>query len=301
MEMGHKEPFNLKFIGVGNEQWGPQYIERYKVFAKAIKEKYPSMTLVSGAGPFPDGELFDYASKELKELNAEIVDEHYYRDPDWFLKNATRYDKYDRKGPKIFAGEYAAQSVATVSPQNKNNWDCALSEAAFMTGLERNADVVHLSSYAPLFAHTEGWQWTPDLIWFDNLRSYGTPNYYVQKLFANNKGTHVLPVLNKNEPVTGQDQLYATAAWDNASNEIILKIVNASAMEKTGEVILDGAGKLSPMGKLWVLTSEKKDAENTLDDPKHVSPAEQTINIKGKKVSVRLGPYSLSVVRVRVK
>ena len=183
--MGHPAPFNLKFIGVGNEQWGPHYIDRYKVFTKAIKDKYPSIVIVSSVGPFPDGELFDYAAKELKELNAEIVDEHYYRNPEWFLENSNRYDNYDRKGPKIFAGEYAAQSVATVSPDNKNNWKCAMSEAAFMTGLERNADMVYMASYAPLFAHAEGWQWTPDLIWFDNLRSYGTPNYYVQKLFAN--------------------------------------------------------------------------------------------------------------------
>src|SRR5690606_29797501 len=143
------------------------------------KEKYPDIVIISSVGPFPDGELFDYAWEELKTLDAEIVDEHYYKNPEWFLENSTRYDNYDRNGPKIFAGEYAAQSVATVSPDNKNNWKCALSEAAFMTGLERNADIVHMSSYAPLMAHTDGWQWTPDLIWFDNLRSYGTPNYYV--------------------------------------------------------------------------------------------------------------------------
>jgi alpha-L-arabinofuranosidase len=200
-DMGHPDPFNMKMIGVGNEQWGPQYIERYKLFEKAIKSKYPSIGIISSAGPFPDGELFDFAWEELKSLNVEIVDEHYYRNPEWFFQNANRYDKYDRNGPKIFAGEYAAQSVAVASPDNKNNWQCALSEAAFMTGLERNADVVHLTSYAPLFAHAEGWQWTPDLIWFDNLNAYGTANYHVQKLFANNKGTHTLSVKNGNENV----------------------------------------------------------------------------------------------------
>src|SRR5690606_2312106 len=180
VEMGHPEPFNLKFIGIGNEQWGPGYIERYKLFADVIKSKYPDITLISGSGPFPDGEMFDYGWEELRGLKAEIVDEHYYRDPQWFFDNAARYDSYDRSGPKVFAGEYAAQSVAIASPENKNNWECALSEAAFMTGLERNADIVYLSSYAPLLAHVDGWQWTPDLIWFDNLKSFGTPNYYVQ-------------------------------------------------------------------------------------------------------------------------
>jgi alpha-N-arabinofuranosidase len=173
--MGHEAPFHLKYIGVGNEQWGPQYIERYAVFSAILKAKYPEIQIVSAAGPGPSGELFDYASKELRDLKADLVDEHYYNSPEWFLKNANRYDAYDRKGPKIFAGEYAAQSVATVSPKNENNWRCALSEAAFMTGLERNADLVHMASYAPLFAHVDAWQWTPDLIWFDNLNAYGTP------------------------------------------------------------------------------------------------------------------------------
>ena len=152
------------------------------------------------------------------------------------MKNATRYDSYDRKGPKIFAGEYAAQSVGGGSPDNKNTWQCALSEAAFMTGLERNAEVVHLSSYAPLFAHVEGWQWTPDLIWFDNLKSYGTPNYYVQKLFSTHRGSHVIPILSGNTPVTGQQGLYASAVLDKPSGEIILKIVNASGKDQETEI-----------------------------------------------------------------
>ena len=183
-DMGHPEPFNMKYIGVGNEQWGPDYIARYKVFSEAIKKQYPDMIIVSGSGPFPDGDYFEYGMEALKKLNAEIIDEHYYRSPQWFRDNADRYDDYDRNGPKIFAGEYAAQSVAIASPKNENNWECAMSEAAFMTGLERNAEVVQLTSYAPLMAHTEGWQWTPDLIWFNNLTSYGTPNYYVQPIEA---------------------------------------------------------------------------------------------------------------------
>src|SRR5690606_21490235 len=118
---------------------------------------------------------------------------------------------------------YAAQSVAIASPENKNNWQCALAEAAFMTGLERNAEVVHLTSYAPLFAHVEGWQWTPDLIWFDNLNAYGTPNYYVQQLFSTNKGTHLLPLVMANKPVTGQSNLYASAVLDRKTNEVVVK------------------------------------------------------------------------------
>jgi alpha-N-arabinofuranosidase len=299
VQMGHPAPFNLKMIGVGNEQWGTQYIERYTVFAKAIREKYPEIKIVSGTGPSPDGKDFDYAAKELKKLNAQIVDEHYYANPEWFLKNATRYDNYDRDSYKIFAGEYAAQSVKTTSPKNQNNWECALAEAAFMTGLERNADVVNLCSYAPLLAHVEGWQWTPDLIWFDNLKSFGTANYYVQKLFSNNKGTEVLPMLFENKPLTGQDGLYASAAFDQNSKEIILKLVNSTYKAQTANVIMEGAKKLASKGKITVLKSEDLNRVNSLDQPTLVSPVEQEFTVKGKTVNQELAPYSFTVIRIK--
>jgi len=193
--LGHPQPFNLKMLGVGNEQWGPQYIERLARFSKVLKEKHPEIALVSSAGPLPADERFHFLWPKFRELKADIVDEHCYATPLWFLANSHRYDHYDRNGPKVFFGEYAAQSVAMVSTRNRNNLECALSEAAYMTGLEHNADVVRMASYAPLFAHVEGWQWTPNLIWTDNLRVYGTPNYYVQQLFSLNRGDVVLPVI----------------------------------------------------------------------------------------------------------
>jgi alpha-L-arabinofuranosidase len=300
-DMGHPAPFNMKFIGVGNEQWGPQYIERYKVFEKAIKSKYPSMLIVSGTGPFPDGEMFDYALKELRALKADVVDEHYYAKPEWFFQNVTRYDKYDRKGPKVFAGEYAAQSKAIATPDNKNNWECALSEAAFMTGLERNADVVHLCSYAPLFAHAEGWQWTPDLIWFDNLSSYGTPNYYVQKLYSNNKGTHVLNVRANDQPLTGQDNIYASAVWDQDSKQVIVKIVNSSSSAKKIDIQLDGAKKYSTSATVSTLTSASPEDVNSFEKPENIKPVESAAKVKGKSVTLDLKPKSLTVLRVTAK
>src|SRR5688572_17467900 len=222
-EMGHPAPFNMKMLGVGNENWGPQYVERLSVFMKAIKARYPEFKLVSSAGTDPSGERFDFLDGELRKMNADIIDEHYYRRPEWFLANAARYDNYPRTGSKIFAGEYAAQSDRTVSINNQNNAQTAIAEAAFMTGLERNAAVVNLASYAPLFAHSEGWQWTPDLIWVNNLQSYGTPNYYVQKLYSVNKGTHVVSATVAGKPLTGQDSLYASAVIDRNSNEVIIK------------------------------------------------------------------------------
>jgi alpha-L-arabinofuranosidase len=297
-DMGHAKPFGLTMLGVGNEQWGQEYIARYKVFAGAIKEKYPKIKIVSGAGPFPDGELFDYASRELRELNADIVDEHYYRAPEWFFTNVTRYDSYDRTGPRIFAGEYAAQSVATVSPKNENNWQCALSEAAFMTGLERNADLVNLASYAPLLAHREGWQWTPDLIWFDNLNAYGTPSYFVQKLFANNRGTHVLPVFNGKEKVVGQDNIYGSAVWDDKSGEVVLKLVNNSPTAQKIDVQLTGKKKFSKSGSVTELKSDLSEV-NSFEDPSKIKPVASTIEISGKTITPELAPYSLTVIRVK--
>jgi len=199
--MGHPEPFGMKLLGVGNEQWDQQYFDRYALFAKVLKERHPEIELVSGAGPFPADAHFKFAWPLLRALKADIVDEHCYAMPDWFLRSATRYDDYDRDGPKVFMGEYAAQSIDIVSPDNRNNLRCALAEAAFMTGLERNSDVVVMSSYAPLFAHEEAWQWRPNLIWFDNLTTYATPEYYVQQLFSLNRGDVVLPLeLNDSRP-----------------------------------------------------------------------------------------------------
>lgn len=192
--LGHPEPFHLTMLGVGNEQWGEQYIDRYKVFAEVLQREHPDIELVSGPGPFPVGPDFDYAWPQLRALGADIVDEHCYACPDWFCREATRFDGYPRGGPEVFMGEYAAQSVDICSPDNQNNLRCALAEAAFLTGVERNSDVVTMSSYAPLFGHEDAWQWRPDLIWFDNLSSYGTPNYYVQQLFSLHRSDEVLAV-----------------------------------------------------------------------------------------------------------
>ncbi|PRY48595.1 alpha-L-arabinofuranosidase [Arcticibacter pallidicorallinus] len=299
-EMGHPEPFHMTMIGVGNENWGPQYIERLKVFTKAINDKYPEIKIVNSSGTDPSGDRFDYLDKELRAMNVDIIDEHYYRAPQWFLENAGRYDNYDRKGPKVFAGEYAAQSVRIASPDNKNNWHCAMSEAAFMTGLERNADVVVMASYAPLFAHAEGWQWTPDLIWVDNLRSYGTANYQVQKLFSLNKGTHVIPVLLDNKAVTGQDGYYASATIDRKTNELILKVVNSTGKRQSGAFVIDGAKKVQAKGSLTVISSTNLEAVNSFEAPDTISPKVSSISIKNKRINLDLNPYSVNMVKVKI-
>ena len=297
--MGHPKPFNLKLLGIGNEQWLQQYIERYAAFAKVLKAKHPEIKLVSSAGPGPDDDKFRFAWPKLRELNADIVDEHCYARPDWFLNNSTRYDHYDRKGPKVFFGEYAAQSDKTVSVNNRNNWECALAEAAYMTGLERNANVVVMASYAPLFGHEEGWQWRPNLIWCDNLRSYGTPNYYVQQLFSRNRGDYVLPAqLSGALPMDGQHpRLYATAARDEKAGEVILKVVNASAMPVEASINLNAVNKLGRKATATVLTGALTD-ENSFESPKKVAPVTELLSGLAPQFGYNFKPYSMTVLRV---
>jgi len=297
-QMGHPAPFNLKMMGVGNENWGPQYIERLKVFMSAIKAKYPNFKLVCSSGTDPNGDRFDYLNGELRKLNADLIDEHYYRQPQWFLQNAKRYDNYPRNGSKIFGGEYASHVDKTVGP-NRNCWQSAITEAAFMTGLERNADVVNMASYAPLFANVDGWQWAPDLIWVNNLQSYGTPDYYVQKLFSLNKGTKVVPITLNNEVVAGQDSLYASACIDSATNELIIKVVNASGVQQNNTLQLDGVKKLGAKGKLTTMKADLA-AINSFDNPTNVVPVESVISLKGKQIMLTSAPYSFNVIRVKM-
>jgi len=298
-DMGHPDPFNLKMMGIGNENWGPQYIERLQVFQKAIKEKYPEIKLVASSGTDPNGDRFDFLNGQLRKMKADIIDEHYYRRPEWFLENASRYDNYDRNGAKIFAGEYAGQSDKTVSVENKNNLRTAIAEAAFLTGLERNADVVVMASYAPLFAHVDGWQWTPDLIWVDNLKSAGTVNYQVQKLFSNNKGTDAVPALYNNKSLAGQDSLYASAVIDKKTNEVIIKIVNSASTAKNTSVAVEGK-KLSAQGSVTVLHGTP-DQINTVDKPFTVAPVVSPLTIKGKKIDIVVQPYSFTVIKIATK
>jgi len=294
-EMGHPAPFNLKMIGVGNEQWGPRYIDRYKLFNDAIKVSHPEIKLIVPAGPSPNGQQFDEMWSNWRQLRPDIVDEHYYMSPQWFLDNSNRYDNYDRSGPKVFAGEYAAQSTgAPVRPDNRNNWKTALSEAAFMTGLERNADIVQMASYAPLLAHVDAWQWTPDAIWFDNLRSHGTTDYQVQKIFATNTGTRVVPSTPHAEA-----GLYTVASLDDRTHELILTAVNVSAGPRPVQIQING---ITPSGSVKVTTLGSADlaAENSFEHPSNVAPVASTLDVSSATIPVQLSPNSVTVFRIPV-
>jgi alpha-L-arabinofuranosidase len=299
--MGHPLSFNLEMIGIGNEQWDEQYIERYKVFEKIFHDKYPSIKLVAAAGPSPDGGRFDYAWAEFKKLNPAFLDEHYYQPPKWFLDNAGRYDTYSRSGPKVFAGEFASHGFEAKESESKNTWISALSEAAFMTGLERNADVVQMASYAPLFAHVDAWQWRPDLIWFDNLTCVGTPNYYVQKMFSTNKGTSVVPILLNGQTLEGKDSVYASAVTDKNTNEVIIKMVNSSARPISYQVSLEGVKTLQKQVTIQMLFSNDQLAFNKVNDPHKIAPVIRSVDIDQGRLHLILEPQSLNVIKVPCK
>jgi alpha-N-arabinofuranosidase len=222
------------------------------------------------------------------------VDEHYYMAPEWFLANTGRYDHYDRSGPKVFAGEYAAQTSGVARADNRNNWKSAISEAAFMTGLERNGDVVQMASYAPLLAHVDAWQWTPDAIWFDNLRSYGTPDYYVQRVFASNVGTRIVPVTPQ-----ADGGLYTSATLDEHTHELIVKAINTTSADRPAEIQLSG---ISASGTVAITTLESSDlnAENSFEHPTSVAPQSSSLEVKSGSIPVHLLPYSLTVYRIPV-
>lgn len=287
--LGHPKPFNLKQIGIGNEQWGPLYAERLKVFVKQIRAKYPNIKICGTSGPSADGKDFDYGWQQMRKLNVDLVDEHYYKSPQWFLDNAGRYDKYDRRGPKVFAGEYAAHGKG-----ERNNWEAALSEACFMTGLERNADVVYQATYAPLFAHVDGWQWKPDLIWFDNLNSVRSANWYVQMLYGTHKGTNMLKVTENGANVEGSNGLYASAVYDKIKKQYIVKVGNSAANAQQVTINLNGVKNVRK-AQQTILKAAALTDENTIDHPDRIVPTTTDLTATGNTITVSLPASSFSV------
>lgn len=292
-EMGHPGSFNLRKIGVGNEQLGKLYYERLEPFVKSIHSKYPDIEFVGYHSEI--GRDAKYSMNEMKRLKVDLVDEHFYQTPEWFLANANKYDSYDRKGPAIFVGEYACHSK-----DKKNNFESALAEAAFLTGVERNADIVHMCTYAPLLAHVQGWQWKPDLIWFDNMSSVRSVNYYVQQLYALNPGTNVLRTFENNTPLVGQGGIYASSVVDKNKKELILKIANTSELVKTVTYTFIGLKAASRKGLKIVLKSDNLDSENTLENPNAVVPITDEISILNNELTVELAPKSFSLFTIQL-
>jgi alpha-L-arabinofuranosidase len=289
-DMGHPEPFGLKFIGIGNEQWGPEFPEHLEPFVKALRAAYPDIKIVGTSGPNSEGDQFDYLWPEMKRLGADLVDEHFYRPEKWFLSQGARYDNYDREGPKVFAGEYACHGEG----RKYNHFYASLLEAAFMTTLERNADIVHMATYAPLFAHVEGWQWRPDLIWYDNLRSMRTASWHVQQLYSEYKGQNALTLKMEGANVTGaegQDGLFASAVLDG--DKIYIKVINTSEERQAVELAFGGTSVRAV--ERVDFTSDLLREDNTLDQPDRIAPVRASFTGKGKTVTATVPPLCFSI------
>ncbi len=292
-DMGHPEPFNLKYMGIGNEQWGKLYTDRLPIFLREIRAKHPEIKIIGSSGPNPDGTDFDYLWPKMREFKADLVDEHYYRNPDWFLSHIDRYDKYDRTGPKVFAGEYACHDNPT------NSLRAALCEAAFLTGIERNADVVRMTSYAPLLANYYAWQWAHDMIWFDNTTVVKTPSYFVQKLYSTNAGTHTLDL-------SGLGGLpadcYCGAVLDETDdgNSVIVKFINLGKTAVPISISIPGAedgAEVSVVG----IKGEDPANKNDLANPELVKIEESTLKIAAGILEAKQAPFSFMVYRIPVK
>lgn len=297
-QMGHPEPFGMKFIGIGNEQWGPEYPERLEPFIRAIRQAYPEIQIVGSSGPNSEGEQFDFLWSEMQRLDADLVDEHFYRPETWFLSQGARYDNYDRKGPKVFAGEYACHGDG----KKWNHFEASLLEAAFMTTLERNADIVHMSSYAPLFAHVEGWQWRPDMIWFDNLRSFRSCSWYVQKLYTRYCGTNVLKLTDmEGANITGADGIYASSVYDADSDRIYMKVINVSDQPRDIKINFEGLRKKDSLSGEEAVSfhSDDPDAENTLDEPFKIVPESSSLDFEGKTLEATVAPKTFMVYVIK--
>lgn len=284
---GHPEPFNLEYVGIGNEdKITPEFEERFNLIYKAVKEKYPEIIVIGTVGPFLEGEDFEKGWEIADKLKLEMVDEHYYTQPEWFLGNQQRYDSYKRNASKVYLGEYASWG-------NKM-WN-AIAEAAYMTALERNGDVVDMASYAPLLAKQNFTQWTTDLIFFDNTEICLTPNYHIQKMFMSNQGDLYFDKVV--EVAQNDTTLAASCVFDSQSGDIILKMVNAGDSIKTMKVNLSRFKQMIPEAKLTLLEAGCE-AENTLGNPENVVPELSDFTVQ-KKFDYEVPAMSFSLIRIK--
>lgn len=289
-EAGHPKPFNLKYVGIGNEDLISEvFEERFTMIFNAVREKYPEITVIGTVGPFYKGSDYEKGWDIAEKLEVPMVDEHYYESPGWFIHNQNYYDKYDRSKPKVYLGEYASHL-----PGRPNNIETALSEALYLTALERNGDIVHMTSYAPLLAKEGRTQWTPDLIYFNNTEVKPTVGYYVQKLYGNNSGeTYYSSTINLSNGRDGVSQrVGVSVVRDTKSNDLILKLVNMLPVSVNADIKLDGLGSFNPIATKTVLTGNPTD--------KIVKPFEDIYDI-AEEFFYELPAYSFTVIRIKTQ
>jgi alpha-N-arabinofuranosidase len=278
---GHPAPFPLRYVEIGNEDnfdRAKTYDGRYAQFYKAIKAKYPSLQVI--------------ATMPVQGITPDVVDDHYYKREQGMFEESKHYDRTDRNGPKIFVGEWATREGSPTP-----NFGAALGDAAFLTGLERNSDVVIMSAYAPLFVNVGpgGMQWSSDLIGYDALSSYGSPSYYTQVMFASCLGDHTL---TSSLAGAGERFFYSATA---TPNKLCLKLVNASSAEQPVAVTLQGAGTASHTARVSALHGNTIWATNTIQAPTRIVPVSSTLKINGERLSHVVPPYSIQVLEVTLK
>lgn len=294
-EAGHPTPFHLKYLGVGNEDLiSDVFVERFNYLNRKIKSKYPDIQIVGTVGPFFEGSDYEYGWQLAKEEKIDIVDEHYYVNPGWYVNSQNYYDTYDRAGTKVYLGEWASRG---------NRLENALAEAIHVTNLERNGDVVVMSSYAPLLAKHGHTQWNPDLIYFNNTGVYPTVNYWVQQLCGTNSGSQYvysdMVVKTHSEDRNGKDvegtsqsanlRLRSSVVVDEPSGDMIIKLVNMTPFDSPVSIDL-GKRKFQPSAEVSVLSGKPSDKEN--------KPEKKSLTIK--EVQAYTAPaYSFSVIRLK--
>ena len=284
-EAGHPEPFNLKYIGIGNEDLISEvFIPRFRMIYDAVRAKYPDIIVVGTVGPFYEGADYDEGWRLAHELNIPMVDEHYYVDPSWMIHNQDYYDNYKRNATKVYLGEYAAHL-----PGRPNNLETALASALYLTSVERNADVVAMTSYAPLLAKEGHTQWKPDMIFFNNDSVKVTPDYHVQKMYGNNAGTRYVPAPLKVNSTDRNvvNRIGMSTVLDEATGEYVIKLANLLPVTVTGNVDLSKLGIAGGKAKGLRLTGAPADTK--------LAPEEVTVEFP----AVSLPPYSFTVVRVK--
>lgn len=310
---GHPKPFKLKYVEIGNEDGfdrSGSYDGRYAQFYKAIKAKYPQLEIIATIG----GKDNLGQRERLTLQRPDVVDEHYYRTASEMESDAAHYDNYDRKGPKIFVGEWATREGSPTP-----NFNAALGDAAWMTGMERNSDIVVMSSYAPLFVNVNpgAMQWRSDLIGYNTLKSYGSPSYYAQVMFSNNKGDEVIKTSGENEPTQLQQltkkeldmgltakeipAVFYDATKDSKTGTIYLKFVNTQSTAEDVNINLNGVGKVDSKGKLIVLKAAHKEDTNSIDNPDNIVPAEESISGISKVFTRTFPANSISVLQIRTR
>jgi alpha-N-arabinofuranosidase len=277
---GHPAPFPLHYVEIGNEDWfdrSGSYDGRYAQFYKAIKQRYPDLQLI--------------ATAPIKSVKPDVLDEHFYMAAEQSFADANHHDKTDRNGPKIFVGEWA-----TREGEPTPNLQAALGDAAWMTGMERNSDIIVMASYAPLFVNVNpgGMQWESDLIGYDTLTSYGSPSYWAQVLFAGHLGTEVVAGTLAN----AGPRVYTSITRDQQRRKLFVKVVNASSDAAPLNISLDGISSVAREAKLITLSGKSPNATNSIANPHAVIPVEQRIQIAGPKFEHSFAPYSINVLEL---